>query len=479
MAKLTPFTMPKWGIEMAEGTIAEWMVTENVPFERGAVLTLIETDKITNEVEAEKDGRFVRILAEPGSTYPVGALLAVLSDGGEASAAEIDAVIASFTPSESGFDPDGGDDAPSASAAPPEMPVAAAAPAAPEGLAISPAALAEAGRLGLDPAALQGSGRNGRVSVQDVHQAARPQAAPQLVGVYSATPDSPILSTPVARRLCALHGLDLAAVQGSGPRGKVRRDDVLALVSRNAVQPSPVPVASSGTLTASPSQRLESGNVNVTPMSAMRRTIARRLTEAKQQIPHFYVRRRVRADRLLALRASQGTDKPSVNDYIVRAAALALMEVPAVNVQVHGTDIHQYASADVSVAVATDKGLVTPIVFGADDLSVAEIGRVMKGLAQRARSGKLRPEEFTGGSFSISNLGGFGVEQFDAIINPPQGAILAVGTARPEPIDDDGAIRIVPVLHLSLSCDHRAIDGADGGRFMAALANLIEQPYLL
>ncbi|MEZ0136889.1 2-oxo acid dehydrogenase subunit E2, partial [Novosphingobium sp. NRRL B-2648] len=170
---------------------------------------------------------------------------------------------------------------------------------------------------------------------------------------------------------------------------------------------------------------------------------------------------------------------PSVNDFIVKACALALMEVPAVNVQVHGNDIHRFGSADVAVAVATDKGLVTPIVFGADDLSVAEIGSVMKGLAQRARSGKLKPEEFTGGSFSLSNLGGFGVEQFDAIINPPQGAILAVGTARPEPIDDDGAIRIVPVLHLSLSCDHRAIDGADGGRFMAALANLIEQPHLL
>lgn len=486
MAKLTPFTMPKWGIEMAEGTIADWMVAENAAFERGTVLTLIETDKITNEVEAEKDGRFVRIMAEAGQTYPVGALLAVLSDGGEASAAEIDAVIAAFKPSESSFDPEGDDAVPAAPAAEPAPVPAPAAPPVPEGIAISPAALAEAQRLGVDLATVSGTGRGGRIFAQDVHQAGRPEAKPQLAGVFAPTPASAVLSTPVARRLGALHGLDLATITGSGSRGKVRRDDVLAIVQQVAPEPertptpAPAPTAAAPAPAASaPAPRPVSGDVEVLPMSSMRRTIARRLTEAKQQIPHFYVRRRVRADRLLALRASLGADKPSINDFIVKACALALLEVPAVNVQVHGNDIHRFGSADIAVAVATEKGLVTPIVFGADDLSVAEIGVRMKALAQRARSGKLKPEEFSGGSFSLSNLGGFGVEQFDAIINPPQGAILAVGTARPEPIDDDGAIRIVPVLHLSLSCDHRAIDGADGGRFMAALAALIEQPNLL
>ncbi|AXB78395.1 dihydrolipoamide acetyltransferase family protein [Novosphingobium sp. P6W] len=478
MAKLTPFTMPKWGIEMAEGTIADWMVVENAPFERGAVLTLIETDKITNEVEAEKDGRFVRIMAEAGQTYAVGALLAVLSDGGEASAAEIDAVIAAFRPSEAGFGPDGEDEAPV-----PAPAVAAATPAAPpvpEGIAISPVALAEAQRLGVDLATVTGTGRGGRIFAQDVHQAGRPESQPALAGVFAMTADSAVLSTPVARRIAALNGLDLAKVKGSGHRGKVRRDDVLAVVRQAAPQPALAAATPAPTPTPAPAAAPPvAGTVDIAPMSSMRRTIARRLTESKQQIPHFYVRRRVRADRLLALRASLGADKPSVNDFIVKACALALMEVPAVNIQVHGNDIHRFGSADVAVAVATEKGLVTPIVFGADDLSVAQIGAAMKALAQRARSGKLKPEEFSGGSFSLSNLGGFGVEQFDAIINPPQGAILAVGTARPEPIDDDGAIRIVPVLHLSLSCDHRAIDGADGGRFMAALANLIEQPHLL
>nr|WP_047169504.1 2-oxo acid dehydrogenase subunit E2 [Sphingomonas sp. Y57] len=471
MARLKAFTMPKWGIEMSEGTIAEWMVAENQPFTKGTVLTLIETDKITNEVEAEADGRFVRLIAEAGQTYPVGALLAVLSDGGEADPAEIDALVAGFRPVDASFAPDG-DEAPVAS--PPVAP-APAAPAIPDGIAISPVARDKALAAGLDVAALSGSGRGGRITAQDVDRVISPPAPPALVGVIPASPASAVFATPMARRVAAIHAVALEGITGSGPRGRVRKADVLAAVPAptpaSAPVEAPAPVAAPAVLAR--------GEVDVVAMSSMRRTIARRLTEAKQQIPHFYVRRRVRADRLLALRAGVQGQRPSVNDYLVRACALALMEVPQVNIQVHGQEIHRFADADVAVAVATEKGLVTPIVRAADRLSVTEISAVMAGLAQRARSGKLKPEEFTGGSFSLSNLGGFGVEQFDAIINPPQGAILAVGTARPEPIDDDGAIRIVPVLHLSLSCDHRAIDGADGGRFMAALAGLIENPGLL
>ena len=207
----------------------------------------------------------------------------------------------------------------------------------------------------------------------------------------------------------------------------------------------------------------------------MRKAIARRLTESKANIPHFYVRRRVRADKLIKLRAA-ADPKPSINDYLIRACALALIEVPAINIQVHGDDVHHFGNADISVAVATDGGLITPIVAGANQLTVTEINAAMADLGARARAGKLKQNEIEGGSFSLSNLGMFGVEQFDAIINPPQGAILAVGNARSEPVDDDGAIRVLPVLHLSLSCDHRAIDGADAGRFMAALAELIENP---
>jgi len=476
MAKLKPFTMPKWGIEMSEGTIAEWQVAENQPFAKGTVLTLIETDKITNEVEAEADGRFVRLIAEAGQTYPVGALLAVLSDGGEADPAEIDALIAGFKPVDASFAADGDDAAPAPQAQPAPSPAATpepAAPTIPDYVAISPVARAKAEAARIDVTTLTGSGRSGRITAQDVDAAIDPPSAPALVGVLPATPPSAVFATPMARRVAVLHDVALETLTGSGPRGRVRKADVLAAI------PAPAPAAVAPVPLAAPPAPVAPGEVEILPMSSMRRTIARRLTEAKQQIPHFYVRRRVRADRLLALRAAVQGQRPSINDYLIKACALALMEVPQVNIQVHGQEIHRFGNADIAVAVATEKGLVTPIVRAADDLSVAQIAEAMTGLAQRARSGKLKTEEFSGGSFSLSNLGGFGVEQFDAIINPPQGAILAVGTARPEPIDDDGAIRIVPVLHLSLSCDHRAIDGADAGRFMAALARLIEAPGLL
>ncbi len=468
MAKLKPFTMPKWGIEMSEGTIAEWMVQENAPFSKGTLLTLIETDKITNEVEAETDGRFVRILAKQGETYPVGALLAVLSDGEEASGAEIDALVAGFKQADTSFT--GGDDeAPRAPA--PAVSAPAASPI-PDGLAISPAARERLIKAGLDAGTVAGSGRGGRITAQDVDQAATAPVEPALVGPFPAIPQSKIFASPMARRLSLIHSIPLEGLSGSGPRGRICKADVLAKVSRVAPVPPPAPP---GGLTPLP----PASGVEVLPMSSMRRTIAKRLAESKSTIPHFYVRRRVRADRLLALRAGVQGQRPSVNDYLIKAAALALMEVPQVNIQVHGNDIHRFEHADIAVAVATEKGLVTPIVTGSDCLSVRDISAAMAGLAQRARSGKLKPEEFSGGSFSLSNLGGFGVEQFDAIINPPQGAILAVGTARPEPIADEGAFRIVPVFHLSLSCDHRAIDGADAGKFMQALAKLIESPELL
>ena len=451
---LKAFTMPKWGIEMSEGMIGEWMAAEGKPFARGQVLALIETDKITNEVEAEADGKFVRILAHQGETLPVGALLAVYGD--DEPAAVVDAFVDAFRPANSPLAAADTEDmiaeAAAETAVPPE-PEAAPPTAIPETLAISPAARARAEQAGFDVGKVSGSGRGGRIMLQDVEQALRPEAAPKLKGPYAATPHTAAFASPMARRLAAQHGVDLGAISGTGPRGRICKEDVLAAAVPASVR----------------------GEIKIIAMTPMRKAIARRLTEAKQTIPHFYLRRRVRADRLLAARDAAGK-VASVNDYLVRAVALALREVPAINIQVHGTDIHRLPSADIAIAVATDKGLLTPILRAAETLSLEQIAAATTDLAKRARASKLKQEEIDGGSFSISNLGPFGIEQFDAIINPPQGAILAVGAARPEPIDDDGAIRIVPVLHLSLSCDHRAIDGADGARFLGALAALIEQP---
>ena len=446
MANLKAFTMPKWGIEMSEGTVAEWMVAEGAPFTRGTMLTLIETDKITNEVEAEAEGCFVRLVGEAGETYPVGALLAVLGDPGT-DAAEIDAFVGSFKGADASFAGMERDEP-----EPVKAKVAAATAAPVDSKMISPAAHAAAVAAGLDPAAITGTGRGGRISLQDVHQAARPAPKLALKGPLDLQADTVAFASPMARRLAAKHGVDLAGITGTGPRGRISKDDVLALAG---------PIAGAGPV--------------IEPMSKMRKVIARRLTESKSTIPHFYVRRRVRVDKLLKLRAS-ANPKPSVNDYLIRACGLALTQVPVVNIQVHGTAIHRFSSADIAVAVATDNGLITPIVTDAGNRDLMSINAAMADLAERARSGKLKQHEFEGGSFSLSNLGMFGVEQFDAIINPPQGAILAVGAARSEPIDDDGAVRVVPVLHLSLSCDHRAIDGADAGRFMMALAELIENP---
>lgn len=446
---LKAFTMPKWGIEMSEGMIGEWMVKEGKPFARGDVIALIETDKITNEVEAEADGKFVRIVADEGETHPVGALLAVF--GEDEPAAEVDAFIAAFRPADASMAASDTEDMIAEAAA--ETAVPPEAPTIEDRLAISPAARARAQEARLDPTSISGTGRGGRIMLQDVEQALRPVVAPNLKGPYVMAPHTGAFASPVARRLAVQHNIDLTQLKGTGPRGRICKEDVLAVARSSAA----------------------AGKVEVLAMTPMRKAIARRLTEAKQQIPHFYLRRRVRADRLLAARAAAGK-RASVNDYLVRAVALALRDVPALNIQVHGNDIHRMPRADISVAVATDKGLLTPVLRGAERLSLDEIARAISDLAARARASKLKQEEIEGGSFSLSNLGPYGVEQFDAIINPPQGAILAVGAARPEPIDDDGAIRIAPVLHVSLSCDHRAIDGADGARFLAVLASYLEQP---
>jgi pyruvate dehydrogenase E2 component (dihydrolipoamide acetyltransferase) len=411
--KIFPITMPKWGIEMQQGTITEWHAVPGGALAKGAPLLDVETEKIVNSVEAPVAGTLRKIVAETGSTESVGALIAVFADASVPDA-EIDAFIAGFKPADASFDHA---DAPAAPTAAP-----AAVDAAADGEArISPIARRIAERLGVDITQVKGTGRNGRVSKEDV------EAYAASIGVQA---DGTPAAAPAAGSAAAP-----AAATGAAGDGVVREK-----------------------------------------MTSMRATIARRLLESKQAIPHYRLAADVDLTALLARRAAlraAGTEV-SVNDLLVRACALTLVEHPAVNAQLQGDEVHKFPHADIAVAVATDGGLVTPIVRSADTKSAAQIGAETGDLATRARSGKLTREEITGGTFTLSNLGMFGIDRFDAIINPPQVAILAVGAGADRVIARGGSVVVAKVATLTLSCDHRVVDGAIGAQFLQALRQTIE-----
>lgn len=394
--KITPFTMPKWGIEMEEGVIREWRATEGQLVREGELLAVIETDKIANDVELEFTGTLRRRIGKAEEAYPVGALIAVFAED-DVTEAAIDAFVAGFKPAEAGF-------ADTDVAASAETALSSRSAASTGDASISPKAAELAASLGVDLALVTGSGRNSRISLQDVEQAAKAQ------------------------------GLD----------------------QKEAANPH-----------------------EVIKLNSMRRTIAKRLSEATREVPHFYLRTNVTMDALIELRARRkggGGPAPSINDYLIKACAVALGEAPDVNVHFKGTEIHRFRHADVSVAVAVDGGLVTPVVRRADEKTVDEIASEMRDLVDRARSEKLEQREYQGGTFSLSNLGMYGVTSFDAVVNPPMGAILAVGSIERIASENGG---FKSVIELSLSCDHRAIDGALGGQFLKALKSVLENPSTL
>jgi pyruvate dehydrogenase E2 component (dihydrolipoamide acetyltransferase) len=440
--------MPALSPTMTEGNLARWLKKEGDEVHSGDVIAEIETDKATMEYEAADEGRLGKIIVPEGAQgIKVNAPIALLLEEGEDSAA-----LDKFAPAAT---PQGMPSEPKTEPSP-----APAVPPARQPAENSPPQ-AGAGRVGANgPAASNGGGR--------------------------------IFASPLARRMALHAGIDLAAVRGSGPQGRIVKADIDAAM----VQPGATPGAATparaplATPTAAPGsapvfakeQMLAlAGNPPFTekPHSAMRRVIARRLAESKQTVPHFYLSVDCTIDDLLKIRASlnaKSESKISINDFAIRAAALALRQVPAANASWSDDAILLWQRVDVSVAVALDDGLITPIVKGADQKGLAQIAVETKDLAERARAGKLKLEEFQGGTFSISNLGMYGIREFAAVINPPQGCILAVGAGEQRPVVRDGQLAVATVMTCTLSCDHRVVDGAVGAQFLAAFKKLIEDP---
>ena len=436
--------MPALSPTMTEGNLAKWLKHEGDQVRSGDVLAEIETDKATMEVEAVDDGRVGKILVPEGTQgIKVNQPIALLLGDGEDNSAL--AQSGSST---------------TATAANP-----LAAPAQEEPSASVPAVkTAPSG-----PPPVAGSAHDGRV-----------------------------FASPLARRMAQQAGLDLSAIVGSGPQGRVVKSDIEAALTatrvpraepaaRGAQPAAPTPVRPSpdavvATILSKERVLALAGNPPYTerPLSAMRRVIARRLTEAKQTVPHFYLTIDCQIDELLKIRtelnAKSDAYRISVNDFVIRATALALRQVPAANASWSDEAILQWNTVNIAVAVALDDGLITPIVKEADRKGLGTIAQETRDLVARARAGKLKLEEFQGGTFSISNLGMFGVRDFAAVINPPHGGILAVGAGEERPVVKGGALAVATVMSCTLSCDHRAVDGAVGAQFLASFKKLVEDP---
>ncbi|GAB4139159.1 MAG: pyruvate dehydrogenase complex dihydrolipoamide acetyltransferase [Sphingomonadales bacterium] len=411
--------MPALSPTMEQGNLAKWLIKPGDAIAPGDVIAEIETDKATMEVEAVDEGTVGKILVDEGTEdIPVGQVIALLLAEGE--------------------DESSLEGAAQSSAPPPPPPAASdSAPAKTE------AAPAKA----------------------DHKPEAKAVPAPSQNGKR-------VKASPLARRLAQESGIDLAGLQGSGPRGRIVKRDLEGAKPGKAAAAKPE---------AAPSLPIDAPYEEI-KLPGMRKVIAKRMTEAKTTVPHFYLSVDIELDELLAARKAlnaklEGGDvKLSVNDFIIRASALALKRVPEANAQYAGDTIYRYSRADISVAVAIPGGLITPVIRGACGKGLAEISTEMKALAAKARDGKLMPEDYQGGTFSISNLGMFGIKAFDAVINPPQGAILAVGAGEQRPVVKNGQLAVATVMTCTLSVDHRVLDGAIGANFLKELKGYLENP---
>jgi pyruvate dehydrogenase E2 component (dihydrolipoamide acetyltransferase) len=430
--------MPALSPTMEEGSLAKWLVKEGDEVKSGDILAEIETDKATMEFEAVDEGTIAKIVVPEGTDgVKVGAVIALIAGEGE----DAGAVAAAPAPSPSPLTGEG--DAPKASG--------------------------ERGKRGADG-----------VSPSPSHSPDGERAPPS--PARGEGQDQRVKASPLARRLAEAKGVDLGALQGSGPGGRIVKADIEGVQPGAAPKPT-VAAPASAPAPAALAQPFETEIPHeAVKLSNMRKTIARRLTEAKSTIPHIYLTVDIRLDALLKLRAelnsaltSRGV-KLSVNDLLIKALAVSLKQVPECNVSFTPDQLIKYSRADISVAVSIPGGLITPIIVGADTKGVAAISSEMHELASRAKEGKLQPHEYQGGTASISNMGMFGIKQFDAVINPPQGMIMAIGAGEKRPYVIDDALAVATVMSATGSFDHRAIDGADGARLMKVFKELVEAP---
>jgi pyruvate dehydrogenase E2 component (dihydrolipoamide acetyltransferase) len=455
----TNILMPALSPTMTEGTLARWLKKEGETIKAGDVIAEIETDKATMEVEAVDEGVLGRILVQDGTEgVKVNEPIAVLVDAGE--------------------------DVPAASPKPEAKAVAEKAAAAP-----APEASVKAPPAAPASPASPASGEGANAAASQAHAATSP--APN---GHAADGDR-IFASPLARRMASQAGIDLAALKGSGPNGRIVRADIEA-AQKGGAPGKPAPAQTSvqtGTQAPAPAARTPAAAITaphkLVPHNSMRKVIARRLTEAKSTIPHFYVSMDIEIDALIGLQnqlnaKSPARDQPgsyfiTINDLVIRAAGATLRRIPEVNASWTDEGMVYYEDVDISVAVAIPDGLITPIVRHADQKGLLTISREMRDLATRARAGKLKPEEFQGGGFSISNMGMFGVSEFSAIINPPQAAILAVATGAKRPVVKNDALAIATVMTCTLSVDHRVVDGALGARWLREFKTIVEDPLSL
>ena len=462
--------MPALSPTMEEGTLARWLVKVGDTISSGDIMAEIETDKATMEFEAVDEGTLAAIVIDEGTeNVAVGTVIAMLAEEGE-DVGDVSAPSADAAPAP----------APTPAAAPDPAPAPAPVAAAATGDApkASPLAKRIAANEGVDLASVAGTGPKGRIIKADVEAAAGGAAPAPAIANGAA---GRVIASPLAKRLAGEQGIDLAAISGTGPGGRIIKADIDNYVPAAAPAPAATSGAPAAPKPAAPATEYDAP-YEEQKLNNVRKVIARRLTEAKQQIPHIYLTVDVRLDPLLEMRkqlnASLEADgiKLSVNDLIIKALAKALQREPQCNVSFQGDVMHQYSRVDISVAVAAPSGLITPIIRDAARRGLGDISNEMKELAGKARDGKLQPHEYQGGTASLSNLGMFGTKQFDAVINPPQAMILAVGAGEQRPYVIDGEIKPATVMSATGSFDHRAIDGVDGAKLLEQFKSLLENP---